>query len=230
MSNASNGNPSSKMINRKGIYQAIDERGNIVADERWQVITLPDGAIQFDNETVRVAPFDEPRSDSATLTLEPDLRLRDLTIHGLFGRRESRVCVSAERTKASLCWRHLGDVKEKVVAWNDGLELDFLSPLFNMATVLRSRLRAGQSRSFDCIYIDAVTFKPTQMKQIYTNLGQENHHTRFGTEKLWHYEMDFGGDARYLTQFWCDDDGVLFDFATAAGYRFVLTAADVNLM
>jgi len=230
MSNTPNANPSSKIINRKGIYQALDERGNIVADERWQVITLPDGAIQFDNETVRVAPFDEPRSDSATLTLEPNLQLRELAIHGLFGKREGRVCVAADHTKASLCWRHLGDVKEKVVAWNNSLELDFLSPLSNMATVLRSRLEAGQSRSFTCYNLDPVTFQPTQMIQVYTNMGQEPHHTRFGTEKLWHYTLDFGGDARYFSHFWCDNQGVIFDFASTAGYRFVLTAADVPLM
>ena len=230
MSSRSDANPPAKIINRKGIYQASDAHGNIVADERWQVITLLDGAYQFDNETVRVAPFDEPRSDSATLTLEPDLRLRELTIHGLFGKRESRVCPKLERGEASLCWRHLGDVKEKVVRWNNETEVDFLSPLSNMATVWRSRLQAGQSRSFTCYNLDSVTFEPIRMTQIYTNLGQEAHHTRFGTERLWHYTLDFGGDARYFSHFWCDSDGVIFDFTSSSGYRFVLTAADVNLL
>ena len=220
-------NPKLKIKNRKGIYQALDPTGNVIADERWQVITLSDGAIQIDNETVRVAPFDEPRSDSVTLTLEPDLRLRELAIHGLFGKRESRVCVSSDRAKASACWRHVGEVKEKWLAWREDIELDYFSPLFNMATVWRSQLQPDQSRSFDCLFLDPVSFKPEMMQQIYTNCGQERHSTRFGSELLWHYTMDFGGDGQHLTNFWCDDDGVLFDFVSSGGYKFVLTAKDM---
>jgi hypothetical protein len=219
-----------EIMNRKGIYQAIDPKGNVIADERWQVIALTDGAIQIDNETVRVAPFDEPRSDSVTLTLEPDLRLRELSIHGLFGKRESRVCISSDRTKASACWRHVGEVKEKWLPWREDIELDYFSPLFNMATVWRSKLQPNQSRKFDCVLIDAVNFKPEMMQQVYTNLGKESHSTRFGSEMLWHYTLGFGGQAENFTHFWCDDDGVLLDFVSSSGYKFVLTAKDVKFL
>lgn len=215
-------------INRKGIYLAFDARGNVIADERWQVITLTDGAIQFDNETVRVAPFDEPRSDSATLTLEPDLRLREIAIHGLRGTRESRVCLNAARDQATLCWRFKGDVREKQLAWREDIELDFFSPLFNMATVLRLKLQPGQSHRFDCAYINAVDFKPSMMVQVYSNLGQERHQTRFGEELLWHYRMDFGGDGQHISHFWCDDDGVLLDLKFADGGGFQLSAKNVE--
>ena len=201
-----------RAINRKGIYQAFDARGNVIADERWQAITLLDGALQLDNETVRVAPFDEPRSDSITLTLEPDFRLREMTIHGLRGTRESRVCLNQDRSQASVCWRLKGDVKEKHIGWREDIELDYFSPLFNMATVLRLQLQPTQSKAFDCLYLDPVTFAPSWMKQIYTNHGLVDRKTRFGHDRLWHYSMDFGGDGQHISQFWCDDDGVLIDF------------------
>lgn len=218
-----------RKIERKGIYQAFDERGHVSADERWQVTTLLDGALQFDNETVRVAPFDEPRSDSVTLTLEPDLRLRELSIHGLRGTRESRICLNQDRSQASVCWRFKGEVKEKQIAWREDIEIDYFSPLFNMATILRLQLQPGQSKAFDCLYLDPVTFQPTWMKQIYSHQGRAQRQTRFGNDLLWHYSMDFGGDGQHISQFWCDDDGVLIDFQFGKnGGGFQLTAKNTD--
>ena len=215
------------MINRKGIYQSFDAQGNIEADERWQAITLPDGSIQIDNETVRVAPFDEPRSDSMTLLLDAQLRLIEFTIHGLRGTRESRVCVLGEqRDAATLCWRHKGEIHETRIAWREDIELDWQTPLLNMATVWRSKLLPGQSRAFDCYYLDPVTFKPALMKQIYTRHADELHATRFGAPTLRHYTLDFGGDDASISHFWCDDDDVLHDFRSPQG-GFVLTAVNV---
>lgn len=215
-------------LNRKGIYQTFDASGHVIADERWQVITLPDGSVQIDNETVRVAPFTEPRSDSLTMLLDPHLRLIEWNIHGLFGTRESRICVLGEnRDKATICWRHKADIHEKSVAWRDDIEIDWLTPLCNMVTVWRSELQPGQSRAFDAFLLDEVTFKPTAMKQVYLRLTDERHPTRFGEMSLHHYQMDFGGQAQRFTHFWCDDDGVLYDFVAADGFGFKLTAVNV---
>ena len=215
------------MINRKGIYQAFDAQGNIEADERWQVITLPDGSLQIDNETVRVAPFGEPRSDSMTLLLDRQLRLIEFTIHGLRGTRESRVCVLGERREAAtLCWRHKAEIHEKRVSWREDIELDWQTPLLNMATVWRSHLSPGQTRAFDCYYLDPVTFKPSLMTQHYARYADEPHATRFGHPTLQHYSLDFGGAGTSISHFWCDDDAVLLDFRGAEG-GFVLTAVNV---
>jgi hypothetical protein len=214
-------------INRKGIYQSFDATGNVVADERWQVITLTDGAIQLDNETVRVAPFDEPRSDSMTMLLDNDLRLIEFMIHGLFGTRESRICVLGEqRDAATICWRHKADIHEKRIVWREDIEIDWQSPLLNMATVWRSKLQPGQARTTACYFLDAVSFKPTAMTQIYARHADAAHTTRFGTLTLQHYTLDFGGDGSNMSVFWCDDEGVLYDFVSPQR-RFVLTAANV---
>ncbi len=216
------------MINRKGIYQTFDPAGNVIADERWQAITHADGSRQIDNETVRVGPFAEPRSDSMTMLLDNEMRLVEFTIHGLFGTRESRICVlGAARDAATLCWRLKGDIHEKRIAWHEGIEIDWATPLLNMATVWRSKLAAGERRTFDCCRLDAVSFKPSMLKQTYTRHADEKHETRFGSMMLQHFTMDIGGDGMYLSHFWCDDEGVLFDFKAHDGSSVMLTAANV---
>jgi Putative glycolipid-binding len=215
------------MRNRKGIFQEFDTTGRVLADERWQVIEAGDGSLIIENETVRVAPFDEPRSDSMTCVLAPDGRYLDFSIHGLLGRRESRVCVLGEaRQEATVCWRFDGVVNERRFAWREDLDLDWNSPLLNMITVRRSQLSAGRSRRFDVLFLDPTTFAPSWMTQVYTNHGQERHETRFGSLNLWAYSMDFGGDGQRTTRMWFDDEGVLYDFRGASG-GFVLTATDV---
>lgn len=216
--------------NRKGIYQAFASSGDVIADERWQAIRLPDGSIQIDNETVRVAPFDEPRSDSMTILLDPQLRLIEFTIHGLFGTRESRICVLGEnRDRATICWRHKAEIHEKHTAWHEDIEIGWTTPLCIMAAVWRSRLQPGQARTFDAFLLDAVTFKPTAVRQTYRRQPDEYHVTRFGKMVLQHYEITTEGDGQTqpAAQFWCDDDGVLYDYIAADGARFQLTAMNV---
>lgn len=222
-----------RTINRKGIYQTFDPSGSVIADERWQAITLADGSIQVDNETVRVAPFDEPRSDSMTISLDPRLRLIELTIHGLFGTRESRICVLGEqRDRATICWRHKAEIHEKHIVWHEDLEIDWLTPLCRMVTIWRSRLQPGQSRTCETYRLDPVSFKPTAQRLTYVRLADEPHPTRFGDMVLHHYRVESDDplrrELRRESEFWCDDDGVIYDFVAADGVRFELTA--VNAM
>lgn len=215
---------------RKGIYQAFAPSGDVIADERWQAIRLPDGSIQIDNETVRVAPFDEPRSDSMTIRLDAQLRLVEFTIHGLFGTRESRICVLGERRdRATICWRHKAEIHEKHVAWREDIEITWTTPLCTMVIVWRSRLQPGQTRTFDAFLLDAVTFKPTAVRQTYHRQPDERYMTRFGERVLQHYEVTAvdDGRTRRIARFWCDDDGVLFDFIADDGHRIQLTAVNV---
>ncbi len=115
-------------------------------------------------------------------------------------------------------------VNERKVAWNDELELDWNSPLFNMVTIWRSKLSAGQSRAFDAWWLHPVTFEPKLMRQIYTNTGREMHQTQLGAQALWHYTLDFGGTGASVSHLWCDDDSVVFDFQSPeGGYRLMAT-------
>jgi hypothetical protein len=211
---------------RKGVYQAFARDGAVLSDERWQAVRLPDGSIHVENETARVAPFDEPRSDSVTYMLDEKLRLLDFSIHALYGARESRVCVLGEaRDAATICWRHKGDVREQHVAFDEHVELDWQSPLFSMIIVWRSGLAEGESRAFGCWVLDAVSFEPARRGYRLRNAGQESIDTRFGALRLWRYTLDtdVASDKRV---FWCDDDGVVYLLNSASG-GYVLTARDV---
>jgi hypothetical protein len=211
---------------RKGIYQAFAPDGAVLSDERWQAVRLPDGSIHVENETVRVAPFDEPRSDSVTYVLDATLRLLDFSIHGLYGARESRVCVLGEaRDTATVCWRHKGHVREQRMSFDERIELDWQSPLFSMITVWRSALAAGESRAFDCWALDPVSFEPAIRAYRLSNEGLESIDTRFGALRLWRYMLDTGATSAGRV-FWCDDDGVVHLLKGDSG-GFILTARDV---
>lgn len=215
------------MIHRKGIYQTLDAGGNVIADERWQTITHLDGSRQIDNETVRVGPFAEPRSDSMTMLLDQDLRLVEFTIHGLLGTRESRICVLGEaRDAATFCWRFKGDVHEQRIAWREDIEVGWTTPLLNMATVWRSKLATGEHRALRCYLLDGISFKPTPVQQVYIRHADEPHNTRFGQMQLQHYSLDADGNGGRISHFWCDGEGVLYDFKARDSSGFVLTAVN----
>lgn len=209
---------------RKGIYQAFDAAGNVIADERWQAIRLAQG-VQIDNETVRIAPFSEPRSDAMTIQLDDQLRLIEFNIHGLFGTRESRICVLGEsRDRATICWRRGAEIHEQPVRWRDDIEILWNTPLCHMVVIWHSRLAPGQARTFDAFLLDAVTFRPSEIQLTCQRHPDAIHRTRFGQKHLQHYQMING---QTHSQLWCDDDGVIYDYVAADGSGYTLTAVNV---
>jgi hypothetical protein len=217
-------NPKSAIQNRKGIYQAFDAQGNITADERWRFMRTVSGGIRIDNETIRIAPFEEPRNESLTLELGPGLEQRLLAIHALNNRRESRARFMAGQ--ADFCWRLDEHSQTREMSWRADCEIDYNSPLFNMVTLWRVKQRLGQPHAFDVAFLDDVTFEPHWMRQVYTFAGHEPRETRFGVLTLGHYLLDFGGDGNHISHFWCDRDGIVFDFASSFGGGFRLVAVN----
>ncbi len=207
---------------RKGIYNTFDETNAMYCDERWQVATLADGSIQIDNETTRLKPFAEPRSDSVTFMMDASLRPLQWNIHGLYGHREGRI--SWVEDKVLTCWQHGLTTNRNEYAWKDTDEVDYFSPLFNMVTIRRSSLRKGEQRTFDTLYLDPVTFEPNWMKQTYVNDGIESHTTRLGSLPLHHYRMIIGELG--TSHMWCDDSGLVFDFVSSSGGNFKLVAVN----
>ena len=210
--------------NRKGVYQALDANGNVTADERWRLASTRDGGMRIDMETVRIAPFAEPRTESATLELGPQLEWRRLAIHALGDRRESRVDFTTEY--AELCWRYDETSRTREYSWTSDCEIDYNSALFNMLTVRRLSLKSGEIRALNVIVLDSVTFEPRWVRQVYGHMGMDERPTRFGVLRLDHFKMDFGGDGVNMCHFWSDQAGVVFDYETSTGSGFRL--AGVN--
>ncbi|MFN3704503.1 MAG: hypothetical protein ACK4WM_00680 [Thermoflexales bacterium] len=208
---------------RKGIYQHLDAAGNVIADERWQIIFTDDGSlIQLDDELVRVAPFAEPRGDSLSLLLNAERQIEELSIHGLHGARVCRVSFpDADRRSAVICWQHRMEVHEKSLAWGEDVELDWDSPLLKMVIVYRAHLEVGQSCQRRVWQLDALDFSPTLHTMELRRLANTQRTLGTDTVTLAHYQL---GDA----ELWCDADGVIHELRSPMRvYR--LTATNLPL-
>ena len=64
------------------------------------------------------------------------------------------------------------------------------------------------------------------MQQVYIRHADEPHNTRFGQMQLQHYSLDADGNGGRISHFWCDGEGVLYDFKARDNSGFVLTAAN----
>ncbi len=210
------------MKKRKGIYQAYDPRGNAMADERWQAWPAENGCRRLDSEITRIAPFPDPRIESLTVQLDECLGWRSLAVYTRSGAREAGARFPPGM--AHLCWRDATGVEEQAFSWRSESEIDYNSPLFNMVTIWRSALVAGESREVDAIHLDAVTLRPRRIRLKYSHIGAETRATRFGTRQLDHYELAFGGSGS--SHLWCDCDGVIYDFISSDGSGFRLMAVN----
>ncbi len=216
-------NRQSSIVARKGIYQSFDAAGNVMADERWRIARTVGGGARVDTDTVRIAPFSEPRNESFGLELAPRLAYARLAIHAARDRRESRADFDAGR--ASICWRIDDASRTRDYDWATDCEIDYNSPLFNMVTLWRHPLAVGESSVLRVVALDHVTFEPSWMRQVYVRLADEQHETRFGLQRLAHYQVDWGGENR-LCHFWCDRTGVVFDWQSFAGGGYKLVAVN----
>ncbi|HEY3342071.1 MAG TPA: putative glycolipid-binding domain-containing protein, partial [Anaerolineae bacterium] len=167
--NANNANAHSSIVKRKGIYQTFDAAGDVTADERWRIAGMLGGGARIDTDTVRIAPFAEPRNESFSLELGSQFAYSRLAIHAARDRRESRADFAAGRV--SICWRSDDKSKTRDYDLATDCEIGYNSPLFTMVTLWRHALAVGQSSALRVIALDNVTFEPSWQRQVYTYLG-----------------------------------------------------------
>ncbi len=235
------------MRKRKGIYQALDAAGNVISDERWQM-ALPDApgasnAIwQIEAEVTRIPPFPYPRIESLAAQLVgarpgPDGSLecgpiawQTFSIHTRDGAMEAGVGFEIDQAGqgcARFCWRRHKQHWQRQYVWRTDCEIGYNSALFRTAAVWRGRLRPGESQLITMIDTDAVTFEPQVTQQIWSHRGFETLDTPFGRLSLAHYEFSLVGTVM-RGRLWCDQDGVVYDYAAADGSRFRLAAINAQ--
>lgn len=223
------------MRKRKGIYQAFDTAGNVVSDERWQILlpddpSADDGVWQIESEITRMAPFPHPRIESLVAQLvgarSSSMDWQALSIHTRDGTIEAGVRFERDPAGAGcarFCWRRHQHSGQRQYAWKSGCEISYNSPLFGAVAVWRSRLRPGESRIVTMIDIDAVTLEPQPAQQIWSHCGFQTLDTLLGRLTLARYE--FGPlEAMTRGRLWCDEDGVVYDYAATNGGGFRLAA------
>ena len=214
-----------RLSGRKGIYQAFDAAGNVIADERWRWAYGIDGAIRVDMEITRIAPAAEPRHETISIELGTAMDWRRLVIHALSGRRECRA--DFEPGRVNVCARLDAHSRTREYAWADDCEIDYNSALFSMVTRWRTHIKTGESHPIRVLRLDAVTFEPGWLNQTLTGMGSENHATPFGEMQLEHFRRDtsISEHGEQKQHFWCDAAGVVFEYAASAG-GFRLTAVN----
>ena len=229
-------NPNPVFRNRKGIYTHLDASLSLVCDERWQLVSIAAGSIEFDNECARPAPFSEPRRDALTWTLrlgvgggwEPDT----LAIHASSGRREARVSWSSQdgAELASFCWQHGSDVRRMERAWAPSTALCFRSGLC-MTALLRG-LPPGERVSIEVAWMNTLSFAPQSTGLRVARLGWAARQTHFGPRALEGFGLacDIAGDAEARAllngQVWRDDSGIVHEWLGADGGLVRLTAVN----
>ncbi len=235
------------MRKRKGVYQAFDAAGNVMSDERWQM-SLPDdpsagnGVWQIESEVTRIAPFPHPRIESLAAQLVgarpgPDGSLdfgpiawQTFSIHTRDGTIEAGVGFEIDQAGegcARFCWRRHRQHWQRHYVWKTDCEIGYNSALFRAAAMWRRGLRPGESRIITMIDIDAVTLEPQVAQQIWSHRGFETLDTPFGCLSLAHYEFGPAGTVA-RGRLWCDEDGVVYDYATADGSGFRLAAINAQ--
>jgi hypothetical protein len=207
---------------RKGIYSTFHPNGEVMADERWQLQTLPDGSLQVDNETARFDPFPEPRSDSITGIFRPDLSPELFTLHGLFGHRESRV--SWVDNDVFVCWQHGLNTQRRTLPWPPANGFAFASPLLDCVLLRRLNLEVGATRTVKLLSLATLDCAPAWREVEITRASDvAAHPTAFGKMPLRHYSVahDRGVDHHYT-----DASHIVFESRLADGMRQWLVAVN----
>jgi hypothetical protein len=211
------------MRRRKGITQAFDSGGFVTADERWRFSAAADGTRLVEAEITRIHPYPEPRIEAFSALLDARLQWARLAIHTRSAEREAGIAFADGQTR--LCWRAGSASSERLFGWQDDCEVGYNSPLFGTITAWRAGLAPGGSRAVRQMNLHPVTFAPSWAALTCAHLGSEVRHTRFGRMALDCYELR-PADGAPAGRWWCDSDGVIYEYLAADGSGFRLTAVN----
>lgn len=157
-----------------GRYVVMDGDGNPVGSEAFRCAAGPAGWRWFSEiETSVPEPHREVVDLVTTLDWRP-LRLRvDTGAHSL----------AVEVRDGALTGTRDGEPLE--LPFGPGVELDYLSPVFNAVTANR----LGATSEIDVVYLDPVTIEPRQVRQRYELLGDGRVDTPVGAfeARRWRY-------------------------------------------
>jgi hypothetical protein len=212
------------MKRRKGITQAFDAGGAVTADERWRFTVADDGTRLVEAETTRIQPFPEPRVESFSALLDARLRWARFDIHARSGEREAGIAFADGL--ARLCWRAGKTSAEREFSWRDDCEVGYNSALFSMMIVWRAGLAAGATAAIAQMCLHPVTFAPSWSKQMCVHRGSERRETRFGRLALDCYEGCPAAGGTPAGRWWCDGDGVIYEYLAADGSGYRLAAVN----
>ncbi len=164
------------MIVLSGEWKIMNGKKTPVGSERWRLEETPPQIIW--NSTIdRNSPF--PHKEELRLKATPrNWKIETLEILSIGNGRREKFQAMREGTSLQGGINCDGDEKRFSIPMSDSTEIDYLSPVFNTVTFHRLRLRRGESREIEAIYISPVStkhsFEPRLLRQSYQRLKDEN--------------------------------------------------------
>lgn len=208
----------------KGIHAHFDAEGNLIGDERWQLVEAP-GAVRYDAEITRPAPFPEPRRESWTFALREDASGRwlpdSLTLRTTTD-REARLdwLPSDAGLELLLCWRAGSTTRRAQRASTQGAGALLVSP-FSISALLRGGFSPDEH--FDIVMVDAVDFGPRFVHARLRWAGRVERDTLGGRRLLEVIDIQVDGSAN-SDRATLDDRGLVREWERRDGGRARLMA------
>jgi hypothetical protein len=176
-----------------GTYAIVDQEGRRTGNESFRSAPGPMGwRYVSDIETSDPIPHHE------TVDLVADAAWRPVRMRVATGEHE----LLLHRDDRRLLGHRDGEPLE--LAFDEGVELDYLSPAFNAVTAMR----LGATAEFDAWYFEPVTIEPVAMRQRYEHRGVEVVATAVGRFDATRWGFASLGTG-YESEFWLAGDVVV---------------------
>ncbi len=158
-----------------GEWEVTNGKKTPVGSERWSLEEQP-SLIVWNSVIERNSPF--PHREELSLKATPrSWKIETLVILSIGNGRTEKFLAKRDKTSLQGEIRHDGDEKKFSISISDSTEIDYLSPVFNTVTFHRLRLRRGESREIEAVYISPVStkmsFEPRLLRQRYRRLKDE---------------------------------------------------------